>query len=265
MPEGRNEATYPIKHSQRVGREPQRSNHSLPRHADRHSAGVGLTRRTDPGHGLREAPFGLSNPAIRALRLSRVRHSLPLPPWRPTRRQGSSHLRWPHPTSKVFAVKRPLVSCQQGACRDARDELMRSVVAATIRPGTGRRRSPAPSTTPNTRRGLPPASCHRSLALPGNGASPPSQRGRPSTSNSRGGARSLAGGHPAGRGLLTSDQRRLGQQHRSPSQNYVKQGTEKSSNTGMWPGTTRCTMDLQGRWWTATTIDRDHRWYRADE
>jgi hypothetical protein len=45
-----------------AGREPQRSNRSLPGHADHHSAGVGVTRRTDPGHGSRGAPFSHLQP-----------------------------------------------------------------------------------------------------------------------------------------------------------------------------------------------------------
>jgi hypothetical protein len=44
-----------------MGREPQRSdNRPLPRHADRHGAGVNLNaQETDPGQGSRGAPFGM--------------------------------------------------------------------------------------------------------------------------------------------------------------------------------------------------------------
>jgi hypothetical protein len=62
--------------------------------------------------------------------------------------------------------------------------------ADQFRPETARPRSPGPSTTLSTRQGLPRASGRRT-PLAGNPASPPSQHGRPSTSKSRGGARSL--------------------------------------------------------------------------
>ena len=65
-----------------------------------------------------------------------------------------------------------------------------------------------PSITSDTRRGLLPASCQRRHVLPQHGASPPSSRGRRSTSNSHARWLLLGVGHPAARGLLTSHRRR---------------------------------------------------------
>jgi hypothetical protein len=85
-------------------------------------------------------------------------------------------------------------------------------------------RSPSPSTTPDTRRGLPAGSGRRTPAVPGNPVPRPSQRGRRPTRHSRRGSRSPHATHPAGRGLLTSDRPRHRPSCRGQSQAHREEG-----------------------------------------